>query len=386
MALTMRCVARAIAACAVPVVAGIGHATDTTIADAAADVCAPTPSAAAELVTAAQHKVEERVVRLQQRVLRAGSYEMLRARQRLSRLSAEAVLRSLRDGLRRRAQRVDELEFRVQAVVARGTKLRAERLTRMQARLQRQDVQVRVADGQRRLELLRGGLERAGRAVIADRRARVERGMCASGGDESAARAGARICAGVRAGWEAAAVVGTGARGRCGGREVGEGWLARYGDCRREVRCPMYSIRPVELPLDGLDALAKEAAAEGRHLIERLENEWADGRNRFDGRGEVLLGVFCEGRLIGIGGLQRDPFTGLAGVGRLRRVYVLSDYRGRGEGTALVNALLERAKQSFCEVRLRTNNPDAVRLYEKAGFTCFTADRTSHRLTLKSSL
>ena len=63
---------------------GVGHATDTTIADAAADVCAPTPSAAAELVTAAQHRVEERVGRLRARVLRAGGYEMLRARQRFA--------------------------------------------------------------------------------------------------------------------------------------------------------------------------------------------------------------------------------------------------------------------------------------------------------------
>jgi exodeoxyribonuclease VII large subunit len=61
-------VARAIAACAVPVISGIGHATDTTIADAAADVCAPTPSAAAELVTAAQHQVEARVDRLHSRL------------------------------------------------------------------------------------------------------------------------------------------------------------------------------------------------------------------------------------------------------------------------------------------------------------------------------
>jgi len=67
-------VARAIAASAVPVIVGVGHATDSTIADAAADVCAPTPSAAAELVTAAQHRIEERVEHLRSRLVRAGRY------------------------------------------------------------------------------------------------------------------------------------------------------------------------------------------------------------------------------------------------------------------------------------------------------------------------
>ena len=168
-------VARAIAECAVPVVTGVGHATDTTIADSAADVCAPTPSAAAELVTAAQHRVEERVKRLHERVLRAGSYEMLRARQRYSRMSAEAVLRRLREGLGRRAQRVDELEYRAQAGGVRSLKKFAERLGRIEARLQRQDVALKLAESQRRLEVLRGRLHRAGVAVAGDRRERVDR-------------------------------------------------------------------------------------------------------------------------------------------------------------------------------------------------------------------
>jgi exodeoxyribonuclease VII large subunit len=168
-------VVRAIAACAVPVVTGIGHATDTTIADAAADVCAPTPSAAAELVTAAQHRVEERVARLRERVLRAGSYEMLRARQRFSRLSAEAVLRRLRDGLGRRAQRVDELEFRAHAAGQRLIKVRVEKLGRLETRLRRQDVALRLAESKRRLEVLHGRLERAASALVGLRKERVER-------------------------------------------------------------------------------------------------------------------------------------------------------------------------------------------------------------------
>jgi len=167
-------VARAIAACAVPVIAGIGHATDTTIADAAADVCAPTPSAAAELVTAAQHRIEERVARLRGRVLRAGSHEMLRARQRFSQLSAEAAMGRLRDSLSRREQRVDELEFRGEAAIARAVRSHGARLARLVTRLQRQNVALRVAENHRRLDRLRLRIESAGGIVAAGRLQRVE--------------------------------------------------------------------------------------------------------------------------------------------------------------------------------------------------------------------
>jgi exodeoxyribonuclease VII large subunit len=170
-------VARAIAACAVPVIAGIGHATDTTIADAAADVCAPTPSAAAELVTAAQHQVEERVARLQARVLRAGRYELLRARQRFSNVAAETSLRRMRDALRQRDQRVDELGFRAEAAIARSLAHDRGRLSRLETRLQRQHVTLRVAGDRQRLERLSLRLEAAGRAVILPRRSKTEQSV-----------------------------------------------------------------------------------------------------------------------------------------------------------------------------------------------------------------
>jgi len=154
-------VARAIAACAVPVIAGIGHATDTTIADAAADVCAPTPSAAAELVTAAQSRVEERLARLRGRVLRAGSYEMLRAQQRFSRLSAEAALGRLRSLIARREQRVDELEFRAESAIADLLRSRSARMGQLALRLQRQDVAVRFAKARHQLERLQSRMNGA---------------------------------------------------------------------------------------------------------------------------------------------------------------------------------------------------------------------------------
>ena len=168
-------VARAIAACAVPVISGIGHAPDTVIADAAADVCAPTPSAAAELVTAAQHRVEERVLGLEQRVARAGQFAMLRARQRFSRLSAEMVLRRAQDGWQRRAQRIDELEFRAEGAMRRRLRVRDLRVDALEARVRRRHPALVVADDARKLDAVRARMEKAARELLSGRVAQVDR-------------------------------------------------------------------------------------------------------------------------------------------------------------------------------------------------------------------
>jgi exodeoxyribonuclease VII large subunit len=111
-------VARAIAASNLPVVSAIGHETDFTIADFAADLRAPTPSAAAELITEAQHKIAERLANQAHRLERAASFQFLQARQRLTRLPvsrAEARISAL---LSRLAQRLDDLAFRQEDAVS----------------------------------------------------------------------------------------------------------------------------------------------------------------------------------------------------------------------------------------------------------------------------
>jgi exodeoxyribonuclease VII large subunit len=165
--------ARTIAASQLPIVSAIGHETDFTIADFVADLRAPTPSAAAELVTAAQHRIEERVQSLAQRVHRAGRYHLLHARQRYARLSAESVLTRLRDAVNRRDQRIDDLHHRLASAAERRLRVPTQRLALLTARLRRQDIAVRIATTQRRLQHANERLHRTATQTIATRQTRL---------------------------------------------------------------------------------------------------------------------------------------------------------------------------------------------------------------------
>ncbi len=167
--------ARAIAASALPVISAIGHEIDTTIADFTADLRAPTPSAAAELITAAQHRIEERVQTLENRMVRATQYHVMHARQRLSRLSAQQVLSRLGDAISLRHQRIDELRFRLQAASTRLSTQRTTRLSALESRLLRRDPSVRLSLSHRRLASAQARLARLSQDLVALRRTRLDR-------------------------------------------------------------------------------------------------------------------------------------------------------------------------------------------------------------------
>jgi exodeoxyribonuclease VII large subunit len=112
-------VARAIHRSALPVVTGIGHEVDFTIADFTADVRAPTPSGAAQLVTPDRQVFVDGFQRLLQRALAAMQRQLQRSGQ-LAELAAQRLARA-HPGARmaQQTQRIDELEQRLQAALAR---------------------------------------------------------------------------------------------------------------------------------------------------------------------------------------------------------------------------------------------------------------------------
>jgi exodeoxyribonuclease VII large subunit len=111
-------VARAIAASRVPVVSAVGHETDFTIADFVSDLRAPTPSAAAERITEAQHKIAERVDEQAHRLQRSTQYQILQARQRLSRISTDRAGSRMTTVLHRLEQRLDDAGESLTSAVA----------------------------------------------------------------------------------------------------------------------------------------------------------------------------------------------------------------------------------------------------------------------------
>jgi len=173
--------ARTIAASELPVVSAIGHETDFTIADFVADLRAATPSAAAELITVAQHHVEDRIAALAARVYRAGHFHLMHARQRYARLSAESVLIRVRDAVNRWDQRLDELRLRLDASMQRPLRIRAWRLAFLIDRLRRQDITARIATIHRRLQNADQRMHRATTEIINLRQRRLNRASAGLG-------------------------------------------------------------------------------------------------------------------------------------------------------------------------------------------------------------
>jgi exodeoxyribonuclease VII large subunit len=144
--------ARAVANSKIPVISAIGHETDFTIVDFVADLRAPTPSAAAELVIRSRQEIEAQVEDLYRRLERALRYRLLMARQDLTERAQHGAFARMMDGIHRRQQRVDEQRFRLE-------KAERQLLDRFHRRCESTIAAVRHYDARRRLAAVRQELQ-----------------------------------------------------------------------------------------------------------------------------------------------------------------------------------------------------------------------------------
>ncbi len=165
-------VARAIAACVTPIVSAVGHETDVSISDFVADVRAPTPSAAAELLAPDSSDLQRRIDSLKRRLLLRMQSRLMHDRLRLDSLTRR--LRHPGERLRQQAQRLDDLDMRLRRAFEQRLNQRRERLARLDTRLAAQHPGRTLALLKQRLDSLAERLPRAMRETLKDRRQRLQ--------------------------------------------------------------------------------------------------------------------------------------------------------------------------------------------------------------------
>jgi exodeoxyribonuclease VII large subunit len=155
-------VARAIAESVLPVVSAIGHETDFTIADFVADLRAPTPSAAAELITEAQHRVADRVANHTTRLERAARFQILHARQKFDSLPVGQAEWRVTAMLQRLTQRLDDLNFTIETSVNTLVRQKHREVAELTTRVAHHDPRERLG---RARQILNTGMTRLDRLL-----------------------------------------------------------------------------------------------------------------------------------------------------------------------------------------------------------------------------
>ena len=154
-------VAQAIYQCSLPIISGVGHEIDFTIADFVADQRAPTPSAAAELVSPDMQALQQRVQQLKLQLWRFQQRQLQSAYQQVQQLSQRLNQQRPTQKLQQKAQRLDELDLRLNAAIQRRLQQQHLRLTHLQTRLQQRSPQRHLQQQHAQLERLQTRLQRA---------------------------------------------------------------------------------------------------------------------------------------------------------------------------------------------------------------------------------
>lgn len=170
-------VARAIRGSKIPVISAVGHEIDFTIADMAADLRAPTPSAAAEIVASSETEILRRIGQLSDDMHRGIEYLMLAAHSDLQSLEMSPVFREFPMEIREKGRRLDDLLYDARAAIKAMVGRRNEDLGSVTCRLSPAQLSVRVAGISERLSLLRFRAQCAAGELTTSRHAGLDKSM-----------------------------------------------------------------------------------------------------------------------------------------------------------------------------------------------------------------
>ncbi|OXM16738.1 exodeoxyribonuclease VII large subunit [Paenibacillus herberti] len=166
-------VARAIASSLIPIISAVGHETDFTIADFAADQRAATPTAAAEIAAPHMAELRESLARLDQRLEAAVLNKVRIRKERLLRARRSPYFVHPRRYMLDQAQRLDRLRQRLEERAGRHPERAAHKLERLQRRLDTQSPHSRAGESRRELGRLMERLEKSIRSNVKDARQRT---------------------------------------------------------------------------------------------------------------------------------------------------------------------------------------------------------------------
>jgi exodeoxyribonuclease VII large subunit len=167
--------ARTIAASEIPVISAVGHETDFTITDFVADLRAPTPSAAAELVIRSRQEIEEQAAALYERLSRAIRYRLLMGRQTLTELAQHGAFARMMELVRQRQQKVDDLAHRMELAERSLLERMRRRWEAISAAVRHYDLRLVLSGMRKELDSKTTALVAVTRNVLLQHRVRSER-------------------------------------------------------------------------------------------------------------------------------------------------------------------------------------------------------------------
>src|ERR1700723_628499 len=166
--------ARVVAASEIPLISAVGHETDFTIVDFVADLRAPTPSAAAELVIRSRQEIEDQANALHERLSRAMRYRLLMGRQALTELAQHGAFARMMELIRQRQQRLDDLTHRLELAECQLLEQQHRRWEIISASVRHYDLRRVLAGVRKELESGTAALAAVMRNVLLQHRGRSE--------------------------------------------------------------------------------------------------------------------------------------------------------------------------------------------------------------------